>query len=71
MGGFEKGEGGDGRRSVHQACKRPGMNPSMQRQILIRESAEQIPHLIQTAMGGKRMARRPRKISVEHMLLWL
>ena len=44
------------------------MNPSMQRQMLMRESAEQIPHLTQTAIGGKRMAMRPRKMSVEHIL---
>ena len=44
------------------------MNPSMQRRILITESAEQMPHLTHTAMGGKRMARRPRKMSEEHIL---
>jgi hypothetical protein len=67
IGEGKKGIVGEG--DIHQACKRPGMNPSMQRQMLIRESAEQIPHLTQTAMGGKRMAIRPRKMSVEHILL--
>lgn len=28
-----------------------------------------MPDLIQTAMGGKRMARRPRKMSPLHMIL--
>ena len=37
--------------------------------MLISESAEQIPHLIQTAMGGKRMARRARKRSEEHIFV--
>jgi hypothetical protein len=35
----------------------------------MRESAEQIPHFTQTAMGGKRMAIKPRKISDVHMLI--
>lgn len=39
----------------------------MHRRMLITESAEQIPHLTQTARGGKRMAMRPRKISAEHI----
>lgn len=64
----ETGNGIAGK-NLHQACKRPGMNPSMQRQMLIRESAEQIPHLTQTAMGGKRIAIRPRNMSVEHILM--
>lgn len=34
----------------------------------MRESALQIPDLIQTAIGGKRMARSPRKISLEHIV---
>lgn len=32
------------------------------------ESAEQMPHLTQTAIGGKRMAMRPRKMSDEHIV---
>ena len=32
------------------------------------ESAVQIPDLIQTAMGGKRMARRARRQSEEHIV---
>jgi hypothetical protein len=54
---------------LHHACNSPGRKPNMQRQMLIRESAEQIPHLTQTAIGGKRMARSPRKISVEHIVM--
>lgn len=37
---------------------------------LIRLSAEQRPRLTQTAMGGKMMARMPRKTSVPHMM-WM
>ena len=37
---------------------------------LIRLSAEQRPRLTQTAMGGKMMARMPRKTSVLHMV-WM
>lgn len=37
---------------------------------LIRLSAEQRPRLTQTAMGGKMMARMPRKTSVPHMV-WM
>ena len=40
----------------------------MQRRMLMMESAEQMPHLTQTAMGGKRMAMKPRKMSDEHMI---
>jgi len=53
---------------MYQAWRRPGMKPSTQRRMLMTLSAEQMPHLTQTAMGGKRMARTPRKISEEHML---
>ena len=35
--------------------------------ILIKLSALQMPLLTQTAMGGKRMARRPRKMSLPHI----
>ena len=35
----------------------------------MRESAEQMPDLTQTAIGGKRMAIKPRKRSEEHMLI--
>ena len=35
----------------------------------MRLSAVQMPDLIQTAMGGKRMARRPRQMSPLHMVL--
>jgi len=45
------------------------MKPSMHRQMLMRESAEQMPDLTQTAIGGKRMATRPRKRSEEHILI--
>ena len=31
------------------------------------ESAVQMPDLIQIAIGGKRMASKPRKMSLEHM----
>jgi hypothetical protein len=58
-----EGEG----RNVHQACRRPGMKPRQQRQMLMSESAEQIPRFTQTASGGNRIARRPRKMSVEHI----
>ena len=34
----------------------------------MRLSAVQMPDLIQTAMGGNRMARRPRKMSPLHMV---
>ena len=34
----------------------------------MRLSAVQMPDLIQTAMGGKRMARRPRKMSPLHIV---
>ena len=37
--------------------------------MLMRESAEQRPRLTHTASGGKRMAIRPRKMSLPHMLL--
>ena len=30
---------------MYHACNRPGMKPRMQRQILMKESAEQTPHL--------------------------
>jgi len=43
----------------------------MQRQILMRESAEQMPHLTQTAIGGKRMAIKPRKRSEEHIVMFV
>ena len=39
------------------------------RAMLIRLSALQMPRLTQTAMGGKRMAMRPRKMSLPHMLV--
>jgi len=39
----------------------------MHRQMLMRESAEQIPHLTQTAIGGNMMAIKPRKRSEEHI----
>ncbi len=39
----------------------------MHRRMLMMESAEQMPHLTQTAIGGKRMAIRPRKMSDEHI----
>ena len=39
-----------------------------QRARLMRLSAEQRPRLTQTAMGGKMMARMPRKTSVPHMV---
>lgn len=39
-----------------------------QRAMLIRLSAEQMPRFTHTAMGGKRMATRPRKISLPHMV---
>lgn len=70
VGGY--GEVGGGRErggKVHQACRRPGRKPKQQRQMLMRESAEQTPRLIQTAMGGKRMAIKPRKISVPQHIL--
>ena len=35
----------------------------------MRLSAVQMPDLIQTAMGGKRMARRPRKMSLLHIVV--
>lgn len=34
----------------------------------MRESAEQMPHLTHTAMGGKRIASKPRKRSDEHIV---
>ena len=37
----------------------------------MRESAVQMPDLIHTAIGGKRMARRPRKMSPEHMIQYV
>jgi len=43
----------------------------MQRQMLMRESAEQMPHLTQTAIGGKRMAIKPRKRSEEHIAMFV
>lgn len=52
---------------MYQAWRRPGRKPSMQRRMLIRESAEQRPRLTQTARGGNRMAIKPRKISDEHI----
>jgi len=36
--------------------------------MFMRLSAEQMPLLTQTASGGKRMAIRPRKMSLPHML---
>jgi hypothetical protein len=36
---------------MYQAWRRPGTQPSMQRQILMRESAEQMPHLTQTVVS--------------------
>ena len=53
---------------MYQACKRPGRYPSTQRAMLIKESALQRPRLIHTAMGGKRMAITPRKISPQDMV---
>jgi hypothetical protein len=46
------------------------MNPRTQRQILIRESAEQIPLFTQTGRGGKMMAIKPRKMSEVHIVLF-
>lgn len=45
----------------------------MQRRMLMRESAEQMPHLTQTATGGNRMAIRPRKMSDERHIteIWI
>jgi hypothetical protein len=57
---------------MYQACRRPGSQPSMHRRMLMMESAEQMPHLTQTAMGGKRMAMRPRKMSDVHIFgIWM
>jgi hypothetical protein len=36
--------------------------------MFMRLSAEQIPLFTHTASGGKRMATRPRKMSLPHML---
>jgi hypothetical protein len=36
--------------------------------MFMRLSAEQMPLFTQTASGGKRMATRPRKMSLPHML---
>jgi len=33
---------------MYHACKRPGRKPSIQRQMLMRESAEQTPDLTHT-----------------------
>jgi len=41
----------------------------MQRRMLIRESAVQRPDLIHTAIGGNRMAMRPRKRSPQDMAM--
>lgn len=54
---------------MYQAWIRPGIKPKQRRRMLIRESAEQIPRFTQTGSGGKRMARMPRKRSVEHMAM--
>lgn len=35
----------------------------------MKESAEQMPVLTQTGSGGKRMAKKPRKMSVEHIVV--
>ena len=40
----------------------------LQSAIFMRLSAEQIPLFTQTASGGKRMAMRPRKMSLPHIL---
>lgn len=40
-----------------------------QRRMLIMLSALQMPLFTQTAMGGKRMAMRPRKMSLPHMVV--
>ena len=40
----------------------------MQRRMLMMESTEQMPRLTQTAMGGKRIAMRPRKMSGVHIV---
>lgn len=37
--------------------------------MLITLSAEQIPRFTQTAIGGKMMAIKPRKMSLPHMLI--
>ena len=37
--------------------------------MLIKLSALQMPLLTQTARGGKRMASKPRKMSLPHMML--
>lgn len=65
---WSRGEG-TGHLYLHHAWIRPGIKPSMQRRMLMKESAEQRPDLIQTAIGGKRMAMRPRKISEQDMVV--
>lgn len=40
----------------------------LQSAMFMRLSAEQIPLFTHTASGGKRMATRPRKMSLPHML---
>lgn len=45
-----------------------GSGGVQQRAMFMRESALQIPRFTQTAMGGKRMAMRPRKTSLPHMV---
>ena len=40
------------------------------RAILIKLSALHIPRLTQTASGGKRMAIKPRKMSLPHISVW-
>ena len=53
---------------MYQACRRPGIPPRTQRQMFMRESAEQMPRLTQTAIGGKIKAIRPSKRSDEDIL---
>jgi len=69
---FGRGRRGEGaKRSItYQACINPGTNPRQQSAMLMSESAVQMPHLIQTAIGGKRMARRVRGRSEVH-ILWV
>lgn len=44
------------------------MKPRTQRRMLMMESAEQMPRFTQTGSGGKRTARKPRKMSAEHIV---
>lgn len=65
--GGKGGEVGRGEGEQYQACSNPGKYPRQQSARLMSESAVQIPFLIQTAMGGKRMARRARGRSEVHI----